>query len=130
MGDWIRIPGSAKRYKNVKTGEEISYRQAIKRGIPAKAKSPKLPVRYPSVSPSRPYRERKKWLRGLYQLEGYYQFHREMEDEYVRVVGWSRAYKTRNYELMKEEAINYAYTQLEGSGWRFDRTIREMWFYR
>lgn len=31
MTEYVRIPGSARRYKNVDTGEEISRREYIKR---------------------------------------------------------------------------------------------------
>ena len=31
MSEYVRIPGSARRYKNVDTGEEISRREYIKR---------------------------------------------------------------------------------------------------
>lgn len=129
--EWRRLPGSARRYLNVLTDEEISYREARKRGIVQKAKPEKIPVRYPSVSKERgrDYKNRNKWLKGVWQLEGRYIFERD-DGETDRILGWSRNYKVRDLEKQREEAIKWAMSHLSGSGWRFLAIEWERWLRR
>lgn len=133
---WIRLPGKSKRFRNLATGEEISYREARKRGIAkfySETTGSNIPVRFPTISPNRPYSKRKEWLRGKWQLIGIYSFSRideDGEEEVVDSIGYSRSYEQRDLPLQRKQAINWAITRLSGSGWRF-LTIRwERWLRR
>lgn len=127
--EWRKLPGTAKRYRNIVSGEEISYRQARARGIAQAVKEKKIPIRYPGKSEKKPYRERGKWVKGLWQLEGRYVFENE-DGTIAQEIGWSRNYKVKDKEQQRQEAINWAMAQLEGSGWEFVTIVWERWLRR
>ena len=111
--------------RNTITGEEISYRQSIKRGIKPGV-LPKVPVRYPKISASRPYKKRKEWIQGKWQLSGKYLWVRQ-EDEVDKIHGFSKAYTVRDYPTQHQEAIDFSATMLIGTGWRYSGIIWERW---
>lgn len=121
INDWVQLPGKAKRWKNVKTGEEISYRQARKREIPQKVGAykrpePKIPVRWATKIRKIPYKDRKKKALNQWQLAIkatiYYAFDDE-EGEYTGF-GHSKFHPKKDYPLMLDEAIDSLKSQLEG----------------
>ena len=147
---WISLGGTTKQYQSPDTGEIISYRQARARGVTGqlpkpskriKYKPPKIPIRYPMKNKTnRLYKNRKQWLQGLWQLVGRYQFKKEDDSiqwkegeplfEFYDTIGYSTALREKNYPEQQKEAINYAMSQLKGSGWSFDTVLMERWFRR
>ena len=126
---WYQQQGKSKRWINSETNEEISYRQAINRGFTKNRV--KIPVRYPGINKSHPYKTRGKWLRGHWQLVGKYSILRLSDSLLVEEIGYGRNTLHKNYFAAHDNAIKFAISNARekngGSEWEFVDTIWERW---